>query len=151
MTTRYKFTIEYKGSDFSGWQMQPDAPSVQQTVEEAITAFSGQAVRLHVAGRTDAGVHAFGQVAHGDFEDFTKPMEPFEVAKAINALVRPARVSVLKAEIVELEKAFDANAKKAASLQKSTAVTKTATTVSKEQQDADKKATDMINGLANQN
>lgn len=72
-------------------------------------------------------------------------------SKGRNAKGAKDQVKALKAEIVELEKAFDANAKKAASLQKSTAVTKTATTVSKEQQDADKKATDMITGLANQN
>jgi tRNA pseudouridine38-40 synthase len=103
MTTRWKFIIEYNGAEFSGWQRQDGQPSVQQAIEEAIEKFSGQSVRLHVAGRTDAGVHALGQIAHGDFEDFTKPMSAFEVAKAINAFLRPRAVSIIKAEIVDDE------------------------------------------------
>jgi tRNA pseudouridine38-40 synthase len=99
--TRWKFTIEYNGAGFSGWQRQEAGiVSVQQSVEDAIEKFSGQRVTIHVAGRTDAGVHAMGQVAHADLEDFTKPMDGFEVAKAINAHLRPALVSVLNAEIM---------------------------------------------------
>jgi tRNA pseudouridine38-40 synthase len=98
--TRWKLTIEYKGSDYAGWQRQKDEPSIQQSIEEAIAGFSNQDVRLHVAGRTDAGVHARGQVAHVDLEAFSRPMEPFEVVKAINAFLRPAPVSVIRAEIV---------------------------------------------------
>ena len=101
--TRWKLTIEYKGTDYAGWQRQDDVPSIQQAIEEAITAFSGQEVALQAAGRTDAGVHAWGQVAHVDLDDFTKPMEPFEVAKAINAHLRPQPISILKAEIVDGE------------------------------------------------
>ena len=86
MTTRYKFTIEYNGSGYAGWQRQEDdLPTIQGEIEKAIHKFSGQTVQLQAAGRTDAGVHAKAQIAHGDFEDFTKPMEPYEVAKAINA------------------------------------------------------------------
>lgn len=98
MTTRWKLTIEYNGAEFSGWQRQDHAPSVQQAVEDAITAFSGQKAALTAAGRTDAGVHARGQVAHIDLEDFVKPMQGFEVAKAINAHLRPQRVSVVSAQ-----------------------------------------------------
>jgi tRNA pseudouridine38-40 synthase len=98
--TRWKLTIEYKGTNYAGWQRQDNGPSVQQSIEEAIYKFSQQEVTLSAAGRTDAGVHAFGQVAHVDLGEFSKPMAEFEVAKAINAHLRPQAISVLKAEIV---------------------------------------------------
>ena len=111
--TRYKLTIEYKGSDYAGWQRQPDVPSIQAAIETAITAFCGQEVTLTVAGRTDGGVHARGQIAHVDFEEFKKPMEPFEIAKAINAHLRPQPISILDVEIVhdEFNARFDATNK----------------------------------------
>ena len=65
---RYKLVIEYDGGPFSGWQRQLNGPSVQQSVEEAVEAFCGHPVRLHCAGRTDAGVHATHQVAHVELE-----------------------------------------------------------------------------------
>ncbi len=98
--TRYKLTIEYKGTDFSGWQRQVGVPSVQATIEEAVEKFSGQAVRLHVAGRTDAGVHALGQVAHMECAPFTRDMSPFDIMKAINAHLRPYTVSIVALEMV---------------------------------------------------
>lgn len=98
---RYKLTIEYRGTDYYGWQRQPDLPTIQGAIEDAIFAFSGQRVELTVAGRTDAGVHARGQIAHVDFAPFTKPMQPFEIAKAINAHLRPAPIAVLEAEIAD--------------------------------------------------
>lgn len=98
--TRYKLTIEYKGTDYAGWQKQPDAPTIQGSIEKAITAFCGQEVTITVAGRTDAGVHARGQIAHVDLDDFKKPMEPFEIAKAINAHLRPEPIAILDVEIV---------------------------------------------------
>ncbi len=112
-TIRYKLTIEYNGAPYSGWQRQPDAPSVQQAIEEAIHGFSGQDVKLTVAGRTDAGVHARGQVAHVDLAEFTKPMQPFEVSKAINAHLRPQPVSIVNCEIVsdEFHARYDAQSK----------------------------------------
>ncbi len=103
MTTRWKLTIEYDGSNYSGWQIQDNVPTIQQSIEQAIEKFSGQQVRLHGAGRTDAGVHAFGQVAHVDMEDFTAPMEGYEVAKAIKAFLRPQPISIVKAEVVDDE------------------------------------------------
>lgn len=99
MTTRWKLTLEYDGTGFCGWQRQEHDPlSVQQVLEEAIHAFSGEDVRLHVAGRTDSGVHALAQVAHFDLE---KEFEPVAVEGAINYHVRPHRVSVLKAEVAD--------------------------------------------------
>lgn len=99
-TTRYKMTLEYKGTDFSGWQRQDHVPSVQQAIENAITAFSHQNITIQAAGRTDAGVHACGQVIHLDLMPTKKPMSPFEIMKAINAHLRPAPISIIKAEIV---------------------------------------------------
>jgi tRNA pseudouridine38-40 synthase len=95
---RWKLTIEYLGTDYAGWQRQDNAPSIQQSVEEAITKFCQQDIRLHVAGRTDAGVHAFGQVAHFDLDYGDRPLEGFELAKAINAHLKPQPISVISAE-----------------------------------------------------
>jgi tRNA pseudouridine38-40 synthase len=63
---RYKLILEYDGASYAGFQAQATHPSVQGSLERAITAFSGEGARIHVAGRTDAGVHATGQVAHFD-------------------------------------------------------------------------------------
>lgn len=93
--TRYKMIVEYRGTDFSGWQRQKDVPSIQQSIEEAIKAFSGQGVTIHVAGRTDAGVHAYGQVIHVDLAPFSKPMDGFEIGKAINYHLKPAPIAIV--------------------------------------------------------
>lgn len=97
---RWKLTIEYDGSDFSGWQRQePGVPSVQETVEKAIEQFCQQQVTIHVAGRTDAGVHAWGQVAHVDL-DLADRYTGFHVVKALNAHLRDVRVAIIAAERV---------------------------------------------------
>ncbi|MEM7651146.1 MAG: tRNA pseudouridine(38-40) synthase TruA [Pseudomonadota bacterium] len=102
--TRYKLTIEYQGTNYCGWQRQKeDAPTIQGEIEKAIKAFSGQDVTIQCAGRTDAGVHAWGQVAHVDFEEFSKPMEPFEITKAINAHLRPQPISIINTEVADDE------------------------------------------------
>lgn len=102
--TRWKFTIEYNGARYAGWQRQEEGiASVQGTIEQAIFKFCAQKATLHVAGRTDAGVHAKGQVAHIDLADFKRGMEPFEVAKAINAHLRSHKISIVKAEVADGE------------------------------------------------
>lgn len=105
---RYKLTLEYDGTPFCGWQFQENAPSVQQTLEEAMEKFAGHPVRLFVAGRTDTGVHACGQVAHGDFE---KEFSPQTVKNATNFhLGYGAGVTVLTCERVseDFHARFDA-------------------------------------------
>jgi tRNA pseudouridine38-40 synthase len=96
--TRWKLTIEYDGSKFSGWQKQANAHSVQQALEEAVARFCGEDADLFVAGRTDAGVHARAQVAHVDIR---KETTGEVVRDAVNFYVRPQRISVLSAEAVD--------------------------------------------------
>lgn len=100
---RYKLLIEYDGTPFSGWQRQDNAPSVQAAIEDAIQRFSGEKIRIRAAGRTDAGVHARGQVAHADL---SRDWPADRVRDAINAHLRPAPVVVLHAEQVASD--FDA-------------------------------------------
>ncbi len=100
---RYKLTIEYDGGPFVGWQRQANGPSVQQAIEAAILAFSGETVVVKGAGRTDTGVHALGQVAH---IDLARERTVDTVRDAINAHLRPAPVAILSAEAVEDD--FDA-------------------------------------------
>jgi len=94
---RYKLTIEYDGTPFSGWQIQDTALTVQGALETAVKAASGEDVRVHGAGRTDAGVHALAQVAHCDI---AKAFPPGRLRDALNAHLRPHPVAVLSAEIV---------------------------------------------------
>jgi len=100
---RYKLTIEYDGAPFRGWQIQADAPTVQGALTAAIAAFSGEQAGVHGAGRTDAGVHARGQVAH---VDLAKSWEADTVRDALNAQLRPFPIAVLSAELVPED--FDA-------------------------------------------
>jgi len=91
---RYRITVEYDGSPFVGWQRQDNGPSVQQALEEAIFAMTGEEVRVHGAGRTDAGVHALGQVAHFDI---SRRFPPHRIRDGLNHHLRPAPVVVLEA------------------------------------------------------
>ena len=100
---RYKILIEYDGTPFFGWQWQETVPSVQRALTEAITAFTGETSMVQGAGRTDAGVHALGQVAHFDL---TKDYETDTVRDALNAHLRPNPIAVLSAEKVAAD--FDA-------------------------------------------
>jgi tRNA pseudouridine38-40 synthase len=92
---RYKLTLEYDGTPFVGWQVQENGPSVQARLAEAIKAFSGEEGVPRGAGRTDAGVHALGQVAH---IDLAKDWPPWKVRDALNAQLRPDPISVLACE-----------------------------------------------------
>ena len=94
---RYKLTLEYDGGPFAGWQRQADRPSVQQRLEEALESLTGLPTSVQGAGRTDAGVHAIGQVAHADLE---KPWDPFRLTEALNQHLRPDPVAVIGAELV---------------------------------------------------
>jgi tRNA pseudouridine38-40 synthase len=94
---RFKLTIEYDGTPFCGWQLQADAPTVQGALEAAVKAMSGEEVRVHGSGRTDAGVHALGQVAHCDI---AKTFPPGRFRDGLNAHLRPHPIAVLAAEIV---------------------------------------------------
>ncbi|ABS61886.1 tRNA pseudouridine synthase A [Parvibaculum lavamentivorans DS-1] len=100
---RYKLTIEYDGSPFVGWQAQTNGRSVQQVLEEGIKGFCGQELKIFGAGRTDAGVHALGQVAHVDFET---PVAPDTLRDAVNAHMRPHPVAIVEAE--EVPDSFEA-------------------------------------------
>jgi tRNA pseudouridine38-40 synthase len=107
---RYKLTIEYDGTPFSGWQRQSERPSVQQALEEAIAAMSGEMVTTQAAGRTDAGVHALGQVAHFDL---SKEWDPFRISEALNYHLRPQPVAIITADAVDddFEARFSATAR----------------------------------------
>ena len=94
---RYKLTIEYDGTPFVGWQMQNNGVSVQGVITDAIAAFAGERAAVAGAGRTDAGVHALGQVVH---VDLAKDWDVDNVRDAINFHLRPQPVAVLAAERV---------------------------------------------------
>ena len=91
-----KLTLEYDGTDFYGWQVQPDHPTIQQAIEDALEKIVGSRVHVQGAGRTDAGVHALGQVASFYC---AKEIEPRRLQKGLNALLRP-RVVVKSIESV---------------------------------------------------
>jgi tRNA pseudouridine38-40 synthase len=97
---RYKLTLEYDGSPFCGWQRQANGASVQAALEAAILAFCGEKVHVTGAGRTDAGVHATGQVAHLNLE---RRVEIEVLRNALNHHLRPAPVAVLEAWVVEAD------------------------------------------------
>ena len=94
---RFAFTVEFDGRPFMGWQRQAHGPSVQQTIEDAIAAVTGEAAVIHAAGRTDAGVHGLAMRAHADI---AKDIAPFRLMEAINARMRPAPVAIRACETV---------------------------------------------------
>lgn len=98
-----KLTISYDGTDYSGWQTQPGLRTVQETLEKAIQQLTSEAIRVNASGRTDAGVHAVGQVANF----YTATLHaPNVLVRAINAHL-PPDVIVRAAE--DKPQAFDAN------------------------------------------
>jgi len=100
---RYKIIIEYDGAPFVGWQLQDNGLSVQGAIAAAVAAFSGEKAAVQGAGRTDAGVHALGQVAHFDLQS---ERAPDTIRDALNAHLRPHPVAILTAEKVSPD--FDA-------------------------------------------
>ncbi|MEX1035773.1 MAG: tRNA pseudouridine(38-40) synthase TruA [Sneathiella sp.] len=99
----YRITIEYDGRELVGWQRQKNGPSVQQHIEEAIFAFCGEDIRIQGAGRTDAGVHALGQIASFKLVSNRKPQV---VMNALNQHLKPAPIAVL--DCVEVDEDFSA-------------------------------------------
>lgn len=90
---RYRFTVEYDGSPYSGWQRQQSGvPSVQQAIETALLACSQEEVTVYACGRTDAGVHARGQVAH---VTMGKDWNPYRLMQAVNFHLKPQPVAIL--------------------------------------------------------
>lgn len=89
---RYALLIEYHGAPFSGWQRQPDQPSVQGAVQAALAKLEPREHTIAAAGRTDAGVHATGQVAHCDME---RDWEPFRLSEALNYHLKPQPVAIV--------------------------------------------------------
>ena len=95
--TRFRLTVEFDGRPFMGWQRQAHGPSVQQAIEEAVKAITGEDATLHAAGRTDAGVHALAMAAHVDVR---RPITAFRLADGLNAKLRPLPIAILEAREV---------------------------------------------------
>lgn len=94
---RYKLTLEYDGSSYCGWQQQKNGVSLYSVLRAAAEKLSGERIAPVVAGRTDAGVHALGQVAH---LDFTRLWEPATLQNALNFYLKPAPMAVLECQLV---------------------------------------------------
>ncbi len=102
--SRYRFTLEYDGAPYAGWQRQRDAPSVQGALETALRKL-GETALVQGAGRTDAGVHATGQVAHADLE---KPWKPFRLMEALNAHLHQSSEPVAVLDCAQVDDNFHA-------------------------------------------
>ena len=89
---RFALLVEYHGAPFSGWQRQPDRPSIQGAIEAALAKVEPREHMIAAAGRTDAGVHAIGQVAHCDME---RDWEPFRLSEAINYHLKPNPIAIV--------------------------------------------------------
>lgn len=90
---RYRLNIAYDGTRYSGWQIQPNGPSIQEEIEKAILRLTGERVKLHGSGRTDAGVHARAQIAHLDLR---KDYSPKQLQRGLNAML-PPDIRIMKA------------------------------------------------------
>jgi tRNA pseudouridine38-40 synthase len=93
---RYRLDLEYDGGPYKGFQLQADLPTIQGSIERAVTAFCGEAVRLQAAGRTDTGVHALQQVVHIDLE---RAWKPEVVRDALNAHLVPEPIAIIAASL----------------------------------------------------
>ena len=94
---RFKIVIEYDGQPFMGWQRQAHGPTVQAAIEDAAQTICQEQITVHAAGRTDAGVHGLGMVAHFDVN---RTITPFRLMEGLNARLRPAPVAILSCEPV---------------------------------------------------
>jgi tRNA pseudouridine38-40 synthase len=92
-----KLTIEYDGTNYQGWQVQPKGPTIQGILEEKLGLLTGESIRLVGSGRTDAGVHALGQVAHFKTQS---QMDARSIQRALNSLL-PSDIVIQKIEEVE--------------------------------------------------
>ena len=95
---RYRLTVEYDGTPYVGFQRQRNGYAVQEAMEKAIAKFTGETVTLHVAGRTDTGVHALAMRSH---VDLAKDIAPFRLMEALNAHLRPDPIAVNHCEMVD--------------------------------------------------
>ncbi|TFI58196.1 tRNA pseudouridine(38-40) synthase TruA [Sphingomonas parva] len=95
--TRFRLIVEFDGRPFMGWQRQAHGPSVQQAIEEAVEAITGEQAVLHAAGRTDAGVHALAMSAH---VEIARGISAFRLSDGLNARLRPLPIAILSAEEV---------------------------------------------------
>ena len=93
---RYRLDLEYDGRPYRGFQFQANQPTIQGSIERAVTAFSGESVRVQTAGRTDTGVHALQQVIHVDLE---RDWPPLTVQNAMNAHLVPEPIAVIAAAV----------------------------------------------------
>ena len=106
---RYRMTVAYDGTDFHGWQVQPNQPTVQEALEAALRRLTGSPVHVHSCGRTDTGVHARAQVAHFDL---ARPWEGWKLQRALNALLpESVRVRELRRTRADFHARYDAAGK----------------------------------------
>ncbi len=95
--SRYKIVIEYKGTDYVGWQRQDNGKSIQETIENSIEKLTNEKIQVFGAGRTDSGVHALGQVAHFDIN---KKFSSDSIRDGLNNFLRSESISIIDAEEV---------------------------------------------------
>ena len=95
---KYKVTLEYDGTNYIGWQRQENGKSIQECLEKAINKLTSEKIKVHGAGRTDSGVHAYEQVAH--FE-INKEIKTDKIRDGLNQHLRPNKIAILKAEKVD--------------------------------------------------
>jgi len=106
---RIKITVAYDGREFHGWQVQPGLPTIQGVLENILSEIEGHHVPVAGSGRTDAGVHALGQVAAFSLEN---PIPPINLRRAVNRLLPPAiRVLAVEEVHADFHPRFDAKAK----------------------------------------
>ncbi len=105
----YKLRLEYDGTAYAGWQRQPDRPTIQQALEDALRQITHSRISTVAAGRTDAGVHALGQIVSFRSD---APFSPHEWIRALNGVL-PKDVSILDAEVVadQFHARYDARSK----------------------------------------